>query len=62
MMYIQFAADDNFKFWCFFQNNQKGMIFHENRLPADDSPYFSKIRKDVAKFVICCSGDWRFKG
>ena len=22
---------------------------------------FSKIRKDVAKFVVCCSQDWRFK-
>ena len=24
--------------------------------------FFSKIRKDVAKFDVCCSGDWRFKG
>ena len=23
---------------------------------------FSKIREDVAKFVVCCSHDWRFKG
>ena len=23
---------------------------------------FLKIRKDVAKFVVCCSCDWRFKG
>ena len=23
--------------------------------------FFLKIRKDVAKFVICCSRDWRFK-
>ena len=22
----------------------------------------SKTRKDVAKFVVCCSRDWRFKG
>ena len=22
----------------------------------------SKIRKNVAKFVVCCSLDWRFKG
>ena len=22
----------------------------------------SKIKKDVAKFVVCCSCDWRFKG
>ena len=43
------------------------MIFHENRLLADDSReisylIFSKIRKDVEKFVVCCSRDWRFKG
>ena len=24
--------------------------------------FFSEIRKDVAKFVVCCSRDWRFKG
>ena len=23
--------------------------------------FFSKIGKDVAKFVVCCSCDWRFK-
>ena len=23
--------------------------------------FFSKIRKDVTKFVVCCSRDWRFK-
>ena len=43
------------------------MIFHENRLLADSHEiscliFFSKIRKDVAKFVVCCSRDWRFKG
>ena len=43
------------------------MIVHGNRLLADDSHeisylIFSKIRKDVAKFVVCCSRDWRFKG
>ena len=42
------------------------MIFHENRLLADDSQIisyliFSKIRKDVATFVVCCSCDWQFK-
>ena len=26
------------------------------------SLFFSKIGKDVAKFVVCCSRDWRFKG
>ena len=24
--------------------------------------FFSKIGKDVAKFAVCCSRDWRFKG
>ena len=23
--------------------------------------FFSKIQKDVAKFVVCCGRDWRFK-
>ena len=31
------------------------MISHDNRL-------LSKTRKDVAKFVVCCCRDWRFKG
>ena len=26
------------------------------------SLFLSKMRKDVAKFVFCCSHDWRFKG
>ena len=35
-------------------------------LLADDSQeisclIFSKIVKDVAKYVVCCSCDWRFK-
>ena len=42
------------------------MIFHENRLLADDSHEISYLffqkRKDVANFVICSSRDWRFKG
>ena len=24
--------------------------------------FLSKTRKDVSKFVVCCSLDWRFKG
>ena len=32
------------------------MIFHENCL------LFSKIKKDVAKFLVCCNRDLRFKG
>ena len=65
---ISFAADDSFKFCCFFKNNKQGMVFHENRLLADDSHeisyliFFSKIKKDVVKIVVCCSHDWRFKG
>ena len=44
------------------------MIFHENRLLADDSHeilyliFFLKNGKDVAKFVACCSSEWCFKG
>ena len=43
------------------------MIIHENRLLADDSheiPYliFVKKKKDVTKFVVCCSRDWRLNG
>ena len=44
------------------------MIFPEKRLLTDDSHkiayliFFSKTRKDVAKCVVCCSCDWRFKG
>ena len=35
--HLYFAAEDNLKFCRFFKNNEKGMIFHENRLLADDS-------------------------
>ena len=44
------------------------MIFHGNRLLADDSHetsyliFFRKFGKDVSKFVVRCSCDWRFKG
>ena len=43
------------------------MIFHENCLLADNSHeksylIFSKIWKDVGKFVVCCSCDLGFKG
>ena len=43
------------------------MIFHKNRLLADDSHeisyliFFLKIRKDDAKFVVCCSRESSFK-
>ena len=37
------ATDDNFKFCHFFKNNKKGMIFHENRLLADDSHEISLL-------------------
>ena len=44
------------------------MIFHENRLLADESQeisyliFYSKIKKDVTKIVVCCSRDWRIEG
>ena len=46
------------------------MLFHENRLLAEDfqeisyldTLFYSKIRKAVSKFAVCCSHDWRFKG
>ena len=43
------------------------MIYHENHLLADDSHeisflIFLKIGKNVAKYVVCCSRDWPFKG
>ena len=55
-----------FKLCRFFKNNKIGMIFHEDRLLADDSHeisylLFSKIGKDFAKFVVCCNCDWHFK-
>ena len=41
------------------------MMFHENRLLADDSHEISylissKIRKNITKLVVCCSRDWCF--
>ena len=50
-----------------FKNDKEGMILHENHLLAEDSHeisylIFLTIRKDVAKFVVCCSRDWHFKG
>ena len=53
---------------AFFKNNKYGMIFHENCLLADNSHeisyliFFSKLMKYVAKFVVCCSCDYGFKG
>ena len=43
------------------------MLFHENRLPADDTHEISYLilvenTENVAKFVVCCSRDWHFKG
>ena len=38
---IFFAADDNFKFCCFFKNNKLGMIFHE--MLADDTHAISGL-------------------
>ena len=41
--HLYFAADVNSKFCYFFKNNKKGMIFHENRLLADDSHLISYL-------------------
>ena len=43
------------------------MIFHVEssagrRFSRNLIPYFAKNKKDVAKIVVCCSRDWRFKG
>ena len=48
MGHLQFAADDNFKFFTIL------MKYH--------TLFFSKIGKDVVKFVVCFSRDRRFKG
>ena len=42
------------------------MIFHENRLLADDSHDISYLIfvenwENISKFVVCCSRDWCFK-
>ena len=56
---ITTAADDNF--CVIFPNfrKKKGMIFHENRLPADNSyeiSYLICYFQKAAKFeiVVCC--------
>ena len=47
-------VDDHFKLYCFFENEK---IRHRN---SHEKAYlFSKIRKDVANFVVRCSCDWR---
>ena len=48
--HLQFAADNNFKFCCFFKNNKQGIIFHENPLLADSHEilyliFFQKLGK-----------------
>ena len=37
------------------------MVFHETILMKYHALFFSKIRKNEAKFVVCCSCDWRYK-
>ena len=41
--HLKIAADENFKCCCFFKNNKYGMIFHKNRLLADDSHEISYL-------------------
>ena len=50
--HLQFAADDNFKFCCFSKITNKADNSHEISYPI--------FRKDVTKFAVCCSRDWRF--
>ena len=62
---LQQTTISNLADFFFKTNNIKH--FHENCLLADN-PHdisrliFSKISKDVATFVVCCSRDWRLKG
>ena len=43
-------------------DQEKVIIFRQTILMKYHSFFFLKIKKDVAKFVVCCSCDWRFKG
>ena len=50
-----------------FKKPKKGLIFHANRLLADDSHAISNLisptsRKNIAKVVVYCSCDLRFEG
>ena len=39
-----------------------GIVCWQTILMKYHTLFFSKIKKDVAKFVVCCSCDLRFKG
>ena len=62
------TADD--KFCDIFPNfRKKGMIFHENRLPADDSHEISCLivvvflkKRQNLKLSSAANHRWRFKG
>ena len=38
-----------------------GIVCWQTILMKYHTLFFTKIRKDVAKLVDCCSGDWGFK-
>ena len=38
-----------------------GIVCWQTILMKYHAYFFSKICKDVAKLVVCCSCDWRFK-
>ena len=60
------ATDDNFKFCCFLKKitNKaryfKRIVCQQTILKKYNSLFLSKMKKDVTRFVVCCSRDWRF--
>ena len=40
--------------WKDFQKTTNKALYHR------PTSFFSKIKKDMVKFVVCCSRDWRF--
>ena len=38
------------------------IVYWQTTLMKYNYLFLLKIRKDVAKFVVCCSHDWHFKG
>ena len=45
-----------------FSDASQNFPMHKISLESHEFHIFLKIRKEVAKFVVCCSRDWRFKG
>ena len=38
------------------------VVYQQTILMKYHTLFFSKISKDLSKFVVCCSRDWGFKG